>query len=194
VVTVELHPPQHMRAACDDQVGAGVHRHVRKRLGVATVFAGVGLLMPGDVVRINPLGTGVHVHDDEIGSQPRPLDQRPRGGKVEQVGGVGVGREGDERHPHTPRAHDCDLARKARLGDAGGVQYRHGLFLPGRTEVIRVVVGVVENGEPGIAQVGGVRRRRAKRVAVGRVASAFAARGGRERPLQVAEHDLGVIA
>jgi len=76
-----------MRTACSDQVGAGVHRQVRERLGVAAVFADRCLLPPGDMVGVDPLGTGVHVHDDEIGAQPRPVDQRPRGGQVEQVGG-----------------------------------------------------------------------------------------------------------
>jgi hypothetical protein len=46
VPAVELHAPQHMRAARDHEAGAGVDGEVGERLGVAPVRPEVILLRP----------------------------------------------------------------------------------------------------------------------------------------------------
>ena len=194
VAVVELHAAQHVRSAGDDQAGAGVDGQVGEGFGVAAVLAQVMLLPAGYVIGTGAFRAGVHVHHDHRGLPPGLPDERASGGQVQEVGVVGIGREGHERDLDPVRPDHGDLARQPGLGQARGVQRPDRLGLAGGAEVEGVVVRVVHDGEPGLPEVPRVGRRVPERETV-RVLPRAALAGGRggERAFQVAEHDLGPL-
>jgi hypothetical protein len=121
-------------------------------------------------------------------------DQRAGGGQVEQARGVVVRRERHERDRDPLDGDAGDLAGQAGLDQAGRMNGPNGLGLARGTEVVEVVVGVVQHGEARLLEVTRVRRRGPEGEAVrARRAPALAGRGRGERAFQVAEDDLGTV-
>ena len=192
VAAVELHAAQHVRAAGDHQAGPGVDGHLRERLRVAPVLAEVDLLLAGDVVGVRALGRRRACRRRRSGPSWRPsvISSRAAGTSVSLAD-----------QSYGANATNATLIRCARTtvispgspvcAMPAGVDRPHGLLLPGRAEVERVVVGVVQHGEAGLLVVLRPGRRVAEGEAAAAVgAAALAAGRGGERALQVAEHDL----
>jgi hypothetical protein len=111
------------------------------------------------MIGIGALGASVHIYDDNAGRTDRSFDEHPRRGQVEEAGVVVVGRERQERDPDPIRLDQGYLARQSGLGQARRVDRPNGLGLTRGTEVERVVIGVVEDGEAGRFEVTRVTRR-----------------------------------
>src|SRR6185437_3633878 len=105
------------------------------------------------------LGAGVHVHHDDPRGPGGLPDQRAGGGQVEQARGVVIRRERHERDRDPLDGDAGDLAGQAGLDQAGRVNGPNGLGLARGTEVVEVVVGVVQHGEASLPEVPCVRRR-----------------------------------
>ena len=163
-----------------------------ERFGVTTVLAEVVLIPAGHVGGAGALRAGVHVHGDDSRLLAGSPDQGPRCGQVQQVRGPGVGRERHERDLDPVRRDQGDLAGQPGLGQAGRMDGLDGLGLATGAEVEGVVVGIVEDREPGLPEVPRVTRRIPEREAA-RAAPGAALAGRRcgERAFEVAEDELG---
>ncbi len=111
----ELHPAQHVRAGAQDEVRAGVDRRVGERDHIAPVLAEVVLAAGAHVLGADPLGSGMHVHDDQIGLVGRLAHQRGHTGQVERVVGPVVWREPKDRDADRADVLDRDRARRPRV-------------------------------------------------------------------------------